>query len=95
MLCKVAHRFRRDLSRTLDRHDFFFLNNEFTGITDDGIERDDALFDGVHPAQVDLLLEVTVEQREAVLAGADGFHQMPIIVVAVDERLHHQLIFAV
>ncbi|MPN48095.1 hypothetical protein SDC9_195699 [bioreactor metagenome] len=88
MLREVTHGFGRNLFGALDGDNLFFLHDELTGVADNGIERNNTFFDGIHPGKVNVLLKVPVEQREVVLAALHGVKKTFVEVAAVRERLY-------
>ena len=82
MLGKVADRFVRDLSRTLNRYDFLLLNDELSRNTDNIVKGNDTRFDLLNPSEVDLLFKISVEQGIAVRAALDsGIHLVIELVI--------------
>ena len=52
VLGKMANGFGADFTGTLNGNDFFFLNNEFTGVPQNGVQRNDTFFNGIYPFNI-------------------------------------------
>ena len=86
VLCKVSDRFGRNFSRKLDVYDFFFLNDKTTRISNDRIQRNNRVFDGFHPSQVDLLINKAVRIRNFTVSALGFIHKLGIEILTLDKR---------
>ena len=93
MLCKMTDGFSTDFAGTFNGNDFFFLNDKFTGIPQNGIQRNDTFFNGIYPFNIDDFFQPTAKQGILVMPALKLRKQSGKGRILVKQRRSGYLIF--